>query len=188
MLANRILWLALIALVLAGSAAAAQDVSPLSGYSLSVGAFRPSASSTRDNLGATWLDVRLGWKMPNVPIGDQQLEVGYLRASGETLTGGVKTKARIIPLAYTYRTPTVPGARFYTGGGIGAYFTKIEGLNSAGAPTAGASESKTKFGLHALVGMKVAPRIDAELRYTWISSKLAAQKLSGFTLSLCGTF
>ena len=187
MIGKTIIGLMLALVVLAGSAAVAQDGNVAKGFSLSAGAYRPTQSSARDNLGSTWLDIRLGYKMGENEMADQEVAIGWIGAEGETI-GGVDTDARMIPLTYSYRTRPKADSKFYYGAGIGAYFTKVENINGAGVVTSGVDESKTKAGLQGLVGFMVSDKISVEAGYTAIMGKVQDQNLSGFSLSLRGTF
>lgn len=180
--------------VLAAGAVFAQD-GMSKGISVYAGGFRPTNSATKDNLGDNWLNVGLGYKLPtqNQSGSETELGIGYIGTQGKTLTvaspgtGTLDTKARIVPLTITTKTRLSEGSKLYYGGGVGAYFAKVEGLDSNGAVTAGASKTKTMFGYSILAGLDLTSRIGVELGYTGIG-KVQNQNLSGYSLQLVGKF
>jgi hypothetical protein len=187
MITKRVIGLVMLTLLIVSTAALAEDAG-MNNFSVKAGAYFPSSSTTRDNLGSTWLDVALGYKLPiSNRAAEQEIAVGYIKAPGRTI-GGVDTDAWMIPVTYTYKARPTGNEKLYVGAGGGAYFSKVKGLNGSGVVTSGASDSSTKFGLSALAGYNLSKSLSAEVGYTGIFGKLQNQNLGGFTVAVRAKF
>jgi hypothetical protein len=168
MFKSKVIGLIVLTLVIVSVCAsfAAETAKP---WSLAAGVFRPQDKDLRDEIGKSWLTVRLGYEVPSQLKGwTSQVEVGYT----EKKKSGVKFQE--IPLTLNFLGASAD-AKFFYGAGVGAYFCKETG-----------EDSKTKFGMPFIVGYNFTPAVNLQLRYDWVSGKIADEKASGFSL-LVGT-
>ncbi len=183
---------AALAVIMAAGAANCAPILPSTGLAFDAGAFRPSDSTTRDALGETWIGGQVSYRQKQVGPISTDLSIGYYKAGGRSFANRVSddtvdTSGYVIPMVYRTKT-TVPLTGMYYGGGVGAYYANVEGIDGDGVITPGASESGTKFGWELFGGMKLMGPLSAELGYRNVRGDVAGMDLSGFTLTVKGKF
>jgi hypothetical protein len=186
----RVLAGAALAVVMLAGAASCAGILPTTGLSFDAGVYRPSDSDTRDALGDTWIGGQVSYKQKQVGPVTGELTLGYYKAEGRSFAdtdGTVETDGYIIPMVYRTKT-TVPLTGMYYGGGVGAYYVNVEGIDGDGILTSGASESGTKLGWELFGGMKVFGPLNAELAYRNIRGDVAGLGMSGWSLTVKGKF
>lgn len=162
-------------------------------WSITASAYWPTDGDTASDLGSTWFDIALGYKLPLIPSipADQEIAIGYIAAPGKTFTNSttgvsVDTNAWMVPLTYTLRTIPTADRGFYYGAGAGIYFTNVKAENVETGNNV--SESSTKAGVSVLGGYKWNRTWGAELGYTFIFGDTQGLNLSGFALGLRAEF
>lgn len=168
MFRNKVIGLLIVMLIVVSVCAsfAAETAKP---WSIAAGVFRPQSSTLRHEIGTSWLTARLGYDVPSQLKGwASQIEVGYT----EKKKSG--TKFQEIPLTWNFLGKSAD-TKFFYGAGAGAYMCKETG-----------EKSKTKFGMPFILGYNFTEAVNLQLRYDWVSGKVADENAGGFSL-LVGT-
>lgn len=161
------------------------------------GIYIPTEDNVGDTVGSPWWTLGASYDLRASTTAVHRLSVAYVAAPGKTfftrLGNQVKQDFYMIPLTYTYVLEPYHGRQahaLYYGLGGGAYFAH----GKVRYPFFTDTLDQTKWGLHALVGVSVAPRIDVEVRYTQIfghfgsSPDVQGLGLNGVTVAAMGRF
>lgn len=184
----------LVLLACVVSALGVQAAEGENGVLLQAGVYAPKDGGVRDELGSTWFNIGLDFKVARGRKVDHFAGIGWIRAKGETLIADLdrinpafvpevsraETELRIIPVTYTQRSRPAGQTGFYAGGGAGVYFSKGEISATYPAETLNYDKSDAVLGVHFLGGAAIAGTVNVELRYTWMLGKTNLADIQGF--------